>query len=340
MLLKTLTEAMGPSGFEDEIRNLIREEVSPHVAKMYTDVLGSLYCENTVQTGPRIMLDAHMDEVGLMIVHIEENGLLRFKPIGGIDPRVLVSKPVQIGSEKRFGVIGAKPIHLQSPDERTKPLGINQLYIDIGAKDKKDAEQVVKLGDVCVFATRYEELGDNCAKAKSFDDRVGCAILVETLKKQFHVPLVGAFTVQEEVGLRGATAAGYRVQPDIAIALEGTVCFDVVGAPSHGQSTVLGGGPALTVQDSQTIADRAFLEFMISVAEKHNIPYQLRRVKGGSNDFGAIHKTRDGVIGGGISVPVRYIHAPAQIISLEDYQNAILLTEAIVRAISEGGFTI
>lgn len=340
MLLKTLTEAMGPSGFEDEIRDAIRGELSTSGYPMYTDVLGSLYVENgSTQSGPRVMLDAHMDEVGLMIVHIEENGLLRFRPLGGIDPRVLVSKPVRIGTDKRYGVIGAKPIHLQSPEERTKPLSIHQLYIDIGARDKKDAEQAVKLGDVCIFATRYEEIGDNCAKAKSFDDRVGCAILVETLKQKYDLPIVGAFTVQEEVGLRGATAAGYRVAPDIAIALEGTVCFDVVGAPSHGQSTILGAGPALTVQDSQTIADRRFLEFMMSVAEKHNIPYQLRRVKGGSNDFGAIHKTRNGVIGGGISVPVRYIHAPAQIISLDDYQNAIRLVDALLRAISEGGFT-
>ena len=340
MLLKTLTEAMGPSGFEDEVRNVIRDELRPFAAKMYTDVLGSLYFENNVSEGHRVMLDAHMDEVGLMIVHIEDNGLLRFKALGGVDPRVLVSKPILIGTEKRFGVIGAKPIHLQSEDERTKPLGLHQLYIDIGAKDKKDAEKVVKLGDVCVFSTRFEEIGDNCAKAKSFDDRVGCAILVETLKKEYNLPLVGAFTVQEEVGLRGARAAGYRVQPDIAIALEGTVCFDVVGSPAHGQSTTLGAGPALTVQDSQTIADRNFLDFMISAAKQNDLPYQLRRVKGGSNDFGAIHKTRAGVIGGGISIPVRYIHAPAQIISLEDYQNAILLVDAVLKSISEGGFNL
>jgi putative aminopeptidase FrvX len=340
MLLKRLTEAMGPSGFENEIRDVIREEVRDCVDKMYTDVLGTLICEKgTEKSGPRVMLDAHMDEVGLMIVHVEDNGLLKFRALGGVDPRVLVSKPVIIGESRRFGVIGAKPIHLQSPEERTKPLGMDKLYIDIGAKDKEDALSAVQPGDVAMFATKYEEIGDNCAKAKSFDDRIGCAILIETLKKSFDMPIYGAFTVQEEIGLRGATAAGYRINPDIAIALEGTVCFDVVGAPGHGESTVMGGGPALTVQDGQTLADRRFLDFMISVAEKHGIPYQLRRVKGGSNDFGAIHKVREGVIGGAISVPVRYIHAPAQIVSLEDYQNSIRLLEAVLTEIQQGGFT-
>ncbi|MCF8563756.1 M42 family metallopeptidase [Alicyclobacillus tolerans] len=341
MLLKKLTEAMGPSGFETEIRNVIRTEIDPLVDRHYTDVLGTLIAEkNANHKGPRVMLDAHMDEVGLMIVHAEENGLLRFRPLGGIDPRVLVSKPVHIGDERRFGVIGSKPIHLQSAEERRNPLKMDQLYIDIGARDKEDALSAVKLGDTAVFTTKYEPIGDNCAKAKSFDDRVGCAIVIEALKKSYDLPLFAAFTVQEEVGLRGATAAAYRLQPDIAIALEGTVCFDVVDAPGHGQSTVLGAGPALTVQDGRTIADRRFLDFMISVAKKHSIPYQLRRVKGGSNDFGAIHQVREGVIGGGISVPVRYIHAPAQIISLDDFHNSIRLLEAVLKEIQEGGFTL
>ncbi|MCL6446092.1 MAG: M42 family metallopeptidase [Alicyclobacillus sp.] len=337
MLLKTLTEAMGPSGFEDEIRQVIRGVVQPHVDRQYTDVLGSLLCEKGIdQSGPRVMLDAHMDEVGLMIVHVEDNGLLKFRSLGGIDPRVLVSKPVRIGPEKRFGVIGVKPIHLQKPDERRRPLDMDQLYIDIGAKDKEDALAVVSPGDVAVFATQFEPIGDGCVKAKSFDDRVGCAVLIETLKKSFRIPLYGAFTVQEEIGLRGATAAAYRIAPDIAIALEATVCFDVVGAPGHGQGTVLGGGPALTVQDARTIADGRFLEFMMAVAEANDIPYQLRRVKGGTNDFGAIHTVREGCVGGGISVPLRYMHAPAQIISLEDYENTIRLVEAVLRAIENG----
>ncbi|WP_029420320.1 M42 family metallopeptidase [Alicyclobacillus macrosporangiidus] len=339
MLLKRLTEAMGPSGFEDEIRSVLRAEVEGHVDRVYTDVLGTLICEKGMdRPGPRVMLDAHMDEVGLMIVHAEDNGLLRFRPLGGVDPRVLVSKPVRIGPEKRFGVIGAKPIHLQKPEERRKPLPLENLYIDIGARDKDDALAAVKLGDVAVFATRYEEIGEGCAKAKSFDDRAGCAVLTEVLRREYKLPLYGVFTVQEEIGLRGATAAAYRLQPDIAIAIEGTVCFDVVDAPGHGQGTVLGRGPALTLQDGRTLADRRFLEFMIHVAEKHGIPYQFRRVKGGSNDFGAIHRSRAGVTGGSISIPVRYIHAPAQVMSLEDYRNTVRLVQAVLMELQEGGF--
>ncbi len=340
MLLKKLTEAAGPSGFEDEIRNVIRAEVEPHVDSLYTDVLGSLIAEKGIeQSGPRVLLDAHMDEVGLMIVHIEDNGLLKFRALGGVDPRVLVSKPVQIGADKRYGVIGAKPIHLQSATERTKPLKMEQLYIDIGARDKEDAKKYVKPGDFAVFATRYGEIGDRAAKAKSFDDRVGCGVLIETLKKSYKVPIIGSFAVQEEIGLRGAQAVAHRVRPDIAIALEGTVCFDVVDAPGHGQGTVMGNGPAFTVQDGQTIADRRFLDFLISVAEKNDIPYQLRRVRGGSNDFGVIHKTHEGVVGGGISVPVRYIHAPAQIISLDDYHHTIQLVDAVLHAIADGAWS-
>lgn len=341
MLLKRLTEAMGPSGFETEIRNVIRDEIAPFVDQQSTDVLGTVICEkNITAKGPRVMLDAHMDEVGMMIVHAEDNGLLRFRTLGGIDPRILVSKPVIIGENKRFGVIGSKPIHLQGVEERRHPLKMDQLYIDIGAKDKEDALSVIELGDVAVFTTKYGEIGNHCAKGKSFDDRVGCAILIETLKKTYNLPIYGAFTVQEEIGLRGATVAAYRIQPDIAIALEGTVCLDVVDTPGHGQSTILGAGPALTLQDGQTIADRRFLEFLIYAAEKNNIPYQLRRVKGGTNDFGAIHKTREGVIGGSISVPVRYIHAPAQLISLDDYENTMRLLDVVLTEIESGEFTI
>jgi len=335
MLLKELTEAMGPSGFETEIREIIRKYATARVDKAYTDVLGSLIVEkNTAAAGPRVMLDAHMDEVALMIVHVEDNGLLRFRPIGGVDPRVLVSKPVLIGDKRIYGVIGAKPIHLQEPSERREPLGFKQLFVDIGAKDKADALESVQLGDVAMFTTRYGEMGDNCAKGKSFDDRVGCGVLLEVLEDSYDLPLFGSFSVQEEVGLRGATVTAHRIQPDIAIALEGTICLDVVDAPGHGQGTLMGKGPAFTVLDGNTIANKEFLDFMVAVAEKNDIPYQFRRVKGGSNDFGIIHQTRNGVVGGAISVPVRYIHAPAQVISLDDYHNAIRLVKVLLREIA------
>lgn len=340
MLLKRLTEAMGPSGFEDEVRDILREELAHSVDRSYTDVLGTLICEKGLtKSGPRVMLDAHMDEVGLMVVGVQDTGLLRFRPLGGIDPRILVAKRVRVGSSKLPGVIGAKPIHLQKPDEQKHPIPEDDLYIDIGARDKDDALSHVQMGDVAVFDTIYDTMGENCVKAKSFDDRVGCYILSEILKKSYSMPIVGAFTVQEEIGVRGATAAAHRIAPDIAIALEATVCFDGPFVPSHSEGTKLHGGPALTVQDGRTIADMRFLQFMMETATKHNIPYQLRRVKGGSNDFSAIHKSRAGVVGGGISIPLRYMHAPAQIISLRDVENTILLVDAILQEIAAGNWT-
>lgn len=340
MLLKRLTEASGPSGFEDEIRQVIYEEVKSYSENIYTDALGTLIVEtNPKAKGPKILLAAHMDEVGFMIVDIDDHGLLRFRPLGGVDPRILVSKPVLVGKKRMFGVIGSKAVHLQQPQEREHPLELNQLYIDIGAHTREEAEKYVAPGDLAIFATTYEEVGDRRAKSKSFDDRVGCAVLVETLKKQFDLPIVYAFTVQEETGLRGAGPVAYRVQPDLSIVIEGTVCFDVIETPSHGQSTIQGAGPAVSVVDARTIGHRAFREHIIKVGKQAGIPVQLRRTVGGANDIGAIHLTGMGIVSAAISVPTRYIHAPSQMISLDDYDHTVELLEAVLRSIEQGGFT-
>lgn len=346
MLLKDLTEAFGPSGFEDEVRQVIRAKLEGVVDHIETDVLGNILAlkrppaTSAQRDFPRVMLDAHMDEVGLMVVHIEENGLLKFRPIGAVDSRVLLGKPVVIGKQCISGVIGFKPFHLQTGEENRRIPKIDDLYIDIGVDTRQQVEALVEPGAPVAFATSFEYIGDRAMKAKSFDDRIGCAVLVEVMRDPVPLTVHAAFTVQEEIGLRGAQVAAYRLQPDIAIAVEGTVCSDVVGTPTHRHATTLGAGPALTVQDSRTIADRRFLEFVISVAEKHGIPYQLRRVKGGSNDFGAIHQTRSGVVGGGISVPIRYIHAPAQIASVDDFEHTVLLVRSVLTEIAAGGFPL
>ncbi|PWI57052.1 M42 family metallopeptidase [Sulfoacidibacillus thermotolerans] len=340
MLLRKLTEAFGPSGFEDEIRQVIYEEVKSYGDKIYTDALGSLIVEtNMTARGPKILLAAHMDEVGFMIVDIEDHGLLRFRPLGGVDPRILVSKPVLVGKDRIFGVIGSKAVHLQEPKEREQPLELQQLYIDIGAHSREEAEKYIAPGDLAVFATKYEEIGERRAKAKSFDDRVGCAVLIETMRKKFDLPIVYAFTVQEETGLRGAGPVAYRIKPNLALVVEGTVCFDVVETPSHGQSTLQGAGPAISVVDAKTIAHRAFREHIVQVGTKEGIPVQLRRTIGGANDVGAIHLTEMGIISAAISIPTRYIHAPSQMISLDDYDNTVRLLEAVLRSIEQGGFS-
>lgn len=341
MLLKRLTEASGPSGFEDEVRQIIYDEIRDVADRVYTDALGTLVAEtNMGARGPKVLLTAHMDEVSFMIVAIEEQGLLRFRPIGGVDPRILVAKPVRVGAGRLFGVIGSRAVHLQKPEEREQPHSLEQLFIDIGASSRMEAEKYVQPGDLAVFATEYEEIGERRAKAKSFDDRVGCAVLIETMKKRFELPVIYAFTVQEETGLRGAGPVAYRTEPDIAIAIEGTVCFDVVETPSHGQSTIQGAGPAVSVVDARTIAHTAFREHIVRVGEEQEIPVQLRRTVGGANDVGAIHLTGSGIVSAAISVPTRYIHAPAQIISLDDYENTIRLLEAVLRSIEQGGFSV
>ncbi|ARU62703.1 peptidase M42 [Tumebacillus avium] len=339
MLLKRLTEAVGPSGYEHEIRQVIYEEIKDYADRIYTDAMGNLFAEvDGTRPGPKVMLCAHMDEVSLFITRVEDNGLIKFRHIGGIDDRVLLSKPVQIGDQKILGVIGSKPPHHQTQDERKKPVGLEHLRIDIGATTREEALKYVKPGDVAVFATKYEEIGHRCAKSKSFDDRVGCAVMVETIKKKFDIPVVYAFTVQEEIGLRGAGPAAYRINPDVALVLEGTLASDVPDTVEHGQATISGAGPALSVMDGSSVHNRKFLKEMIEVADEAGIPHQIRKTVAGGNDAGRIHLTKEGILSGVISVPTRYIHAPSQLISLDDYEQTIELVEKFLRRVEQGGF--
>ena len=211
MLLKRLTEACGGPGQEDEVRDLIRTEITPLADQVTTDALGNLIAvKNGTKAGPKVMIAAHMDEVALMVMSIEKSGMLKFSPIGGIDPRVLVAKAVVIGINRVPGVIGSKPIHLQKPDERKKALSIDELYIDIGASKKEEAERLVSIGELAYFTTEFTTIGPDRFKAKALDDRVGCAMLIDILKENYQLSLYGVFTVQEEVGLRGAGTAATR----------------------------------------------------------------------------------------------------------------------------------
>jgi len=339
MLLKRITEAAGVAGDEYEVRSVIKEELANYNLSMKTDVLGNLiYSQNENAPGPRVMLAAHMDEIGLMIVQIENSGLLYFKPVGGIDPRVLVAKVVRVGKKKLPGVIGAKAIHLQKPEERQVPLPLEALYIDIGAKSKEDAEKVVSVGDYAVFDTEYETFGDGFAKGKSFDDRIGCAVLTEVMKEKFNIPVYGVFTVSEEIGLRGAGVAAYAIDPQLAISLEGTTAHDVSDVEDHLVSTRCGAGPSLTFMDRSVISDRKLIALAAKTAESLGIPYQYKNTATGGNDSGKINQTRGGVPTIEISVPTRYCHSPISVIHLEDYKNTIALVKAFINAIETGGF--
>lgn len=337
MFLKELSEARGVSSREQEVRDLIREYVKPNVDEVFTDSLGNLYAvKGKDKQGPKVMLAAHMDEVGLMITNIEKNGLLRFAPVGGIDPRVLVSKPVAIGEDKVIGIIGAKAIHLQKPEERTQVLGFDDLYLDIGASDDEEAKRLVKIGDVATFTTQFQELGD-LFLGKAFDDRAGCAALVELTKGEFDCPVYFVFTVQEEVGLRGAAPASYKVAPDVALVLEGTTASDVGETDEANYSTAVLGGPAVTVMDRSVISHPQVVARLFEIADKNAILLQVKRTITGGTDAGKIALSRGGVPTAVVAVPCRYIHSPVTVMSVKDWEQIVRLVELFVCDIAHKG---
>ncbi|ADL12807.1 M42 family metallopeptidase [Acetohalobium arabaticum] len=341
MLLGKLSEAVGISGAEDEVRDLIKEEVADYVDEVKTDALGNLitYKEGNPSL-PTLLVAAHMDEIGLMITNIEKNGLLSFKPVGAVDKRILVSKQVVIGDDKVPGVIGAKAIHLQKPAERRKPLRIKQLYIDIGAKDEQAAKKLVQIGDTATFSTKFSQLNDKTVKGKAFDDRVGCSLLIKLLKQNYNFPVYGIFSVQEEVGLRGAGPAVYDLEPDLALVLEGTTASDVPESKEHAYSTTVGEGPALTIMDATIIPNRSLLQEIITVAEKEEIDYQFRKSTAAGTDAGRVHLSKEGIPTAVISVPVRYIHSPASMLNLDDYQTTHDLVDKFSVKLAQGGISL
>ncbi len=331
MFLEKLSEAAGVASRENEVRDIIKDYIDGHVDRLETDIMGNLIAAKGLeQSGPVTMLAAHMDEVGLMVTEIEENGLLKFMSVGGLDKRILISKVVNVGSENVRGVIGAKPIHLQKKEERKRPVEIDNLYIDIGVNSRQAAENYVKPGDVAVFKTEFTKLNNKKVIGKAFDDRVGCSLLARLTKCEPSVPTYFVFTVQEEVGLRGARQAAYKIDPDRAVVVEGTTAADVPDNEEHRYSTTLDEGPAFTIRDRSLISNRSLLQNLIETAENNNITYQFRRTTAGGNDAGVIHLTREGIPSAVISLPCRYIHSPLAMMSLEDYNLADSLLKKFI----------
>ncbi|MDU5079976.1 M42 family metallopeptidase [uncultured Tissierella sp.] len=331
MLLKQLTELPGVSGNEKEVRDFIISEIKDYVDSFKIDRIGNIIAyKKGKDTNKTLMVTAHMDEVGLLVKEIDNMGLLKFTTVGGIDKRILVSKPVLVGKDKIMGVIGAKPIHLQKREEWMRALSIDELYIDIGAKSKEEAEKLVSIGDYVSFASDYVEFGESLVKAKALDNRVGCSMLVNLIKEVKDVSFYAVFTVMEEVGLVGAGPAAYEVNPDISIVLEGTLCYDMPKLDTHLVPTYLNKGPAISLIDRTTVFNHEFRKKIVSIAEKNNIPYQYRKTSMGGNDSGKIHTTKEGSITTTISVPCRYIHSPASVMSKNDYDNTYLLLKAIL----------
>lgn len=332
MLLEKLSMAHGPSGYEGDVRNIIREEIKDYVEDIKVDFMGNIIAHKK-GTGPKILLDAHMDEVGFIITKYNDDGTLKFSSLGGVNAKIAPCKVLYIGRDKIKGVIGLKPIHLQSADEKKNALGYEDYCIDIGSNSKDETKKIIALGDYAVFDTVFDEFGQGLLKGKAFDDRVGCAVLIEVLKENYNCDLYAAFTVQEEVGDRGALIAAYDVQPDIALALEGTICADMANVPKHLRATEIGSGPAISMMDSTSIFDRKLTENIIKVAESNNIPYQRRRASAGGNDAGAMVSTGRGARVATVSVPCRYIHSSVSVISKEDFNNTTELVKAWLKSL-------
>lgn len=342
-MLKRLSEAPGVSGHEGPIRAILREAVKEHVDELRVDALGNLIAIKHGQTTPpggdrpfRVMLAAHMDEIGLMVVHIEENGLLRFRKVGGIDDRVLPAKVVHVGKDHVPGVIGLKPVHLTRGRETEQVIKTEDLAIDIGASSKEQAERLVKLGDVASFATPFEDLGA-VVKGKAFDDRVGCAVLAQLLQDHYPCDVFGVFSAQEEIGARGAQVAAYGLEPDAAFALEGTICDEIPRKKDLSPTTRLGAGPAITVMDRFMIADPRLVRLLIETASELGIPHQIKQPGVGGTDAGSIHLTRAGVPSVAVAVPCRYIHAPASLLNRRDFEHTVTLMRAALRKLGERG---
>jgi len=338
-VLEKLSNANGVTGREDEVRDLMKNYLKPYVDEVREDRLGNLIAfKKGNKDAPTVMLAAHMDEVGLMIKNIKKKGFLQFTKIGGIDDRILLAQKVIVHTDKGSltGVTGSKPVHIQTEAEKKKVIEADRLFIDVGARDKEEAEKMgVQVGDVVSFDTKFVRISENVVLGKAFDDRVGCAMMVETLRRlqkvDCNVYAVG--TIQEEVGLRGATIAAFQVAPDVGIVLESTVTGDTPGVEEGEAPAKMGEGPVLTVADAGLIAHPKVLRLLIDSAKEHKIPYQLETGIRGATDASKIAISREGVPSGVISVPARYIHSPAAILNLDDVEKAVKLAVAAIEKV-------
>jgi putative aminopeptidase FrvX len=339
-LLSSLSNAFGPPGMEEEPREVLRAELEDFADDVNVDGMGNIFFhQNGKEGSPRVLIDAHTDEVGFIATYLDGCGFLKFSNIGGIVPGVMQGQRVLLKGKKEplKGVIGVKPPHVMSQEERNKLVPVEGLFFDIGADDKAQAEEKgCYVGMMGVFDVDFTELGNGYVRGKAFDDRAGCYVMAEAFKalKGSGCNVVAVGAVQEEVGLRGARVAAWKVDPDYALALEGTFAVDMPGIRPENMVTILKKGPIITIADRGIICDPKVRQTLIDTAEGESIPYQFKKPLMGGTDASAIHLVKGGVPTGVVSVPCRYIHGPASVAHVEDFDNSVRLVEAFTRRIS------
>lgn len=337
-LLSKICTTPGAPGFEQKVRELVIKEVTPLVDEVEVDNMGNVYAIKRGTGDKKVMIGAHMDEIGFIVTHIDDNGFIRFHTLGGFDPKTLTAQRVLIhGKKDIIGVMSSKPIHVMSPEERNKVAKMKDYFIDTGLS-AEEVKEIVTIGDPITREREFIEMG-NCVNGKSLDNRLAVYILIETLKnlKDKEVPydIYGVFTVQEEVGIRGANVSALRINPDFGFGLDTTIAFDVPGAAAHEKITELGKGTAIKIMDAGTICDYRMVRFMKETADKHSITWQPEILTAGGTDTSGIQRmTEGGSIAGAVSIPTRHLHQVIEMAHKDDIQGSIDLLTACMTDIA------
>ena len=337
-LLSKICTTPGAPGFEQKVRELVIKEVTPLVDEVEVDNMGNVYAIKRGTGDKKVMVGAHMDEIGFIVTHIDDNGFIRFHTLGGFDPKTLTAQRVIVhGKKDIIGVMASKPIHVMTPEERNKIAKTKDYFIDTGLP-AEEVKEIVSIGDAITREREFIEMG-NCVNGKSLDNRLAVFILIETLKnlKDKEVPydIYGVFTVQEEVGIRGANVSALSINPDFGYGLDTTIAFDLPGAAAHEKITELGKGTAIKIMDASTICDYRMVKFMKETADKHNITWQPEILTAGGTDTAGIQRmTEGGSIAGAVSIPTRHLHQVIEMAHKDDIQGSIDLLTACMTDIA------
>jgi putative aminopeptidase FrvX len=338
-LLAEICKTPGAPGFEQKVRELVIREVTPLVDEVSVDNMGNVYALKKGRSDKKVMIGAHMDEIGFMVTHIDDDGFIRFHTLGGFDPKTLTAQRVIIhGKKDIIGVMASKPIHVMTAEEKNKVAKISDYFIDTGLP-KKDVEAIVTIGDPITREREFIEMG-KCVNSKSLDNRLAVFILIETLRalKAVEVPydVYGVFTVQEEVGIRGANVSSLKINPDFGFGLDTTIAFDLPGAAAHEKITKLGEGTAIKIMDASTICDYRMVSYMKQTANKHGIKWQPEILTAGGTDTAGIQRmTQGGSIAGAVSIPTRHLHQVIEMAHVDDIKGSIDLLEACIRELDQ-----